>query len=104
MQRAPPRRSAHPGAVRTRTHPPRPPELRGRRLPLEITMPGDSSPFSLAGRVAVVTGGNRGIGRSIALGMARAGAAVAVLARDKAKNAEVLAELRALGVPAMAAR
>jgi 2-deoxy-D-gluconate 3-dehydrogenase len=67
-------------------------------------MSGNSSPFSLAGRVAVVTGGNRGIGRSIALGMARAGAAVAILARDEARNAEVLAELRALGVPAMAAR
>ena len=61
-------------------------------------------PFSLEGRCAVVTGGNRGIGRSIALGMARAGASVAILARDEAKNAEVLAELRAVGVPACAIR
>jgi 2-deoxy-D-gluconate 3-dehydrogenase len=67
-------------------------------------MPETSSPFSLHGRVAVVTGGNRGIGRSIALGMARAGAAVAILARDEARNGEVVAELRALGVSATALR
>jgi len=65
-------------------------------------MSSTSSPFTLDGCVAVVTGGNRGIGRSIALGMARAGAAVAVLARDDERNSQVLAELRAVGVPAMA--
>ena len=52
--------------------------------------------FDLDGRVAVVTGGNGGIGRGIALGLAAAGAAVAVLARNEEKNATVLAELRAL--------
>ncbi len=65
-------------------------------------MPSASSPFDLSGRVAVITGGNRGIGRSIALGMARAGAAVAVLARNEEKSSQVLAEVKALGVPAMA--
>ena len=65
-------------------------------------MTSTSSPFALDGRVAVITGGNRGIGRSIALGMARAGAAVAVLARDEERNSQVLAELQAIGVPAMA--
>ena len=65
-------------------------------------MPNTPSPFALDGRVAVVTGGNRGIGRSIALGMARAGAAVAILARNEEKNSQVLAELRAIGVQAMA--
>lgn len=65
-------------------------------------MSSTSSPFRLDGCVAVVTGGNRGIGRSIALGMARAGAAVAILARDTERNSQVLAELRAIGVPAMA--
>jgi 2-deoxy-D-gluconate 3-dehydrogenase len=65
-------------------------------------MPTASSAFDLSGRVAVVTGGNRGIGRSIALGLARAGAAVAVLARNAEKNDLVLAELKALGVPALA--
>lgn len=63
-----------------------------------------SSPFTLSGRVAVITGGNRGIGRSIALGMARAGAAIAVLARNEEKNGQVLAELKAIGVPAIALR
>ena len=67
-------------------------------------MSNTSSPFTLSGRVAVITGGNRGIGRSIALSMARAGAAIAVLARNEEKNGQVLAELKAIGVPAIALR
>src|SRR5215469_15186203 len=35
--------------------------------------------FDLSGRISIVTGGNGGIGRAIALGLARAGVAVAVL-------------------------
>ena len=58
--------------------------------------------FDLSGRVAVVTGGNGGIGRAIALGFASAGASVAILARNPEKNAAVLAELKALGIPALA--
>ena len=46
--------------------------------------------FDLSGHVAVVTGGNGGIGRGIALGLAQAGAAVAVLARKEEKNQRVL--------------
>ena len=67
-------------------------------------MSNTSSPFDLSGRVAIITGGNRGIGRSIALGMARAGASIAVLARNEEKNSQVLAELKAIGVPAIALR
>src|SRR5215831_16198706 len=58
--------------------------------------------FDLTGRVAVVTGGNGGIGRGIALGLAQAGAAVAVLGRNDGKNQGVLAELKAIGVRSMA--
>ena len=58
--------------------------------------------FDLTGRVAVVTGGNRGIGRAMALGLARAGASVAVLARNTEQNQLVLAELKSIGKPALA--
>jgi 2-deoxy-D-gluconate 3-dehydrogenase len=60
--------------------------------------------FDLTGRVAVVTGGNGGIGRSIALGFAEAGAAVAVFGRNDEKNQRVLSELKAIGVPSIAVR
>lgn len=58
--------------------------------------------FNLDGLAAVVTGGNGGIGRAIALGLAEAGAAVAVLARNPQKNRAVLGELTARGARAMA--
>jgi 2-dehydro-3-deoxy-D-gluconate 5-dehydrogenase len=54
--------------------------------------------FDLTGRVAVVTGGNGGIGRAIAIGLAKAGAAVAVLGRNEEKNQRVLSELKAICV------
>jgi 2-deoxy-D-gluconate 3-dehydrogenase len=61
-----------------------------------------SSPFDLTGRVAVVTGGNGGIGFGIASGLARAGAAVVVAGRREAKNAEAVQALERTGAKAMA--
>ena len=58
--------------------------------------------FDLKGEVAVVTGGNGGIGRGIALGFAEAGASVAILARNEEKNRAVVDELAKAGVPAIA--
>jgi 3-oxoacyl-[acyl-carrier protein] reductase len=58
----------------------------------------------LAGRVAVVTGGARNIGKAIALALARSGAAVAISARQAAADAEAVAsEIRDAGGRAMVA-
>jgi 2-deoxy-D-gluconate 3-dehydrogenase len=53
--------------------------------------------FDLNGRVALITGGNGGIGLGMAKGLAGAGASVAIAGRDKAKAETALAALRSLG-------
>jgi len=60
--------------------------------------------FSMRGKISVVTGGNRGIGKAIAVGLAEAGSSVVIAARDEAKSEETLAELKRIGVPAIAVR
>jgi len=59
-----------------------------------------SSLFDLSGRVAIVTGGNGGIGKGMAVGMARAGADIVVAARNEEKTASAVEEIESLGVRA----
>ena len=56
----------------------------------------------LSGRRAVVTGAGRGIGRSIALALAQAGADVAVTARTQGEIEQLAAEIRAMGRQSLA--
>jgi NAD(P)-dependent dehydrogenase (short-subunit alcohol dehydrogenase family) len=77
--------------------PERPPDLAPARL------------FGLPGKVALITGGSRGLGLAMARGFAAAGAAVVISSRDAAACAEVVAELehtgaRAASVPAHVGR
>jgi 2-deoxy-D-gluconate 3-dehydrogenase len=57
--------------------------------------------FSLEGKVAIVTGASRGIGRAIALGFAEAGADVGLAARSEDDLKELAAEIEALGRKAL---
>ena len=61
-----------------------------------------SNAFALSGRVAIVTGGNGGIGLGMAKGLARAGARVVVAARNEEKSGAAVLELQSLGSDALA--
>jgi len=54
--------------------------------------------FDVTGQVALITGGRRGLGKAMALGLAEAGAKIAVVASSDNAD-ELAAELRALGAP-----
>ena len=53
-----------------------------------------TSLFDLSGKVAIVTGGNGGIGLGMASGLAEAGAAIAIVGRNEAKSAAAVTELK----------
>jgi 2-dehydro-3-deoxy-D-gluconate 5-dehydrogenase len=57
--------------------------------------------FDLSGKVAVVTGGNGGIGLGMARGLAEAGANIAIVGRNEAKSIAAAADLAKLGVKAI---
>jgi 2-deoxy-D-gluconate 3-dehydrogenase len=65
-------------------------------------VPSGATPFDLRGNVAIVTGGNGGIGLGMARGLANAGARVVVAARNKEKSNAAARELQALGADAIA--
>src|SRR4029077_7923518 len=57
--------------------------------------------FDLGGKVAIVTGGNGGIGLGMACGLAGAGADIAVVGRNQAKSTAAVADLGDRGVRAI---
>jgi 3-oxoacyl-[acyl-carrier protein] reductase len=63
---------------------------------------GEDTMADLQGKIALVTGASQGIGRACALELAKAGATVALAARNEAKLAEVAAEIEAAGGKAAA--
>ena len=60
------------------------------------------SPFDLSGKVAIVTGGNGGIGLGMARGLAQAGAHVVITGRNERKNDAAIESLRSAGAEVLA--
>lgn len=58
--------------------------------------------FCLDKKVAIVTGGNKGLGKGMALDLAAAGADIAIVGRDEALNRQTVSEIEALGRQAAA--
>jgi 3-oxoacyl-[acyl-carrier protein] reductase len=69
----------------------------------DVRTPSLAASIDLSGRRVLVAGGSRGIGRGIAHGFARAGAAVSICARGESALAATRAELAAFGHPVHAA-
>jgi 2-deoxy-D-gluconate 3-dehydrogenase len=62
----------------------------------------EKSPFDLTGKVAIVTGGNGGIGLGMARGLARTGASVVIAGRNETKSKDAVRNIEQLGAKAMA--
>ena len=60
--------------------------------------------FDLTNEVAIVTGGNGGLGKGMALGLALAGAQIVIAARDDRKSTEAAAEIESMGGTVLAIR
>src|SRR5690242_5827211 len=67
----------------------------------EFHMEAAMQAFDLTDKVAIVTGGNGGIGLGMARGLAQAGAGLMIVGRDQKKNSAAVEELIALGVKAV---
>jgi 2-dehydro-3-deoxy-D-gluconate 5-dehydrogenase len=67
-----------------------------------IATGGNMHRFDLKGKVALVTGGNGGIGEGIARGLLECGAAVVIAGRNEEKNKTAVAELSKIGQPVSA--
>src|SRR5260370_12613659 len=65
------------------------------------TAPMTTKLFDLSGKVAIVTGGNGGIGLGMANGLAEAGAAIVIVGRNEAKSNAAVAELKQRGAHAI---
>src|SRR5437763_613316 len=61
-----------------------------------------ADPFSIEGKVAIVTGGGRGIGRALSTGLAAAGASVVVASRSETACKDTVAEIEGTGGSAIA--
>ena len=57
--------------------------------------------FNLKGKVALVTGGNGGLGLGMALGLAEAGANIAIAARNPDKTSDAIKQIEGVGVRAL---
>src|SRR5437763_13166678 len=65
------------------------------------TSPMTAGLFDLGGKVAIVTGGNGGIGLGMARGLAEAGADIAIVARNEAKSLAAVDDIKQRGARAI---
>jgi NAD(P)-dependent dehydrogenase (short-subunit alcohol dehydrogenase family) len=81
-------------------------KYRGEMTENDTTIPTAKvgNPFDLTGHVALITGGNSGIGLGMAAGLAQAGASIAIWGTNADKNSAAVAKLRDLGADADAFR